>query len=149
MNDPYVPTNTGYRRKIGPKSKYGMNAAPKNGADGTPYGTAPGSRLGMSGSRLGMASPRRESNFQTSLREARELSEANAAMEAKEKARTAQAKAAETERKQTRGTNRQAAPFAAAAGRRPSAASGISDMLKKAREAGKRPGRTPYRGGMK
>ena len=85
MNDPYVPTNRGWRRKIGPASKYRFNA---------PQEEAP-SRF----SRGDLRGSGRETNFQVSLREAREVSEANAAMERREKQRTNQAKRAEAEKK--------------------------------------------------
>jgi len=99
MQDPYVPTTRGWRRKIGPASKYRFNDAPQNGEDGTKYGNHPGSRF-TGQTKVGMMTgPRRESNFQTSLREAREISEANAAMERREKQRTNQAKQAEAAKK--------------------------------------------------
>ena len=87
MNDPYVPTNRGWRRKIGPASKFRFNM---------PQEEAP-SRF----SRGELRGSGRETNFQVSLREARELSEANAAMERREKQRTNQAKRAEAERRTT------------------------------------------------
>lgn len=152
MNDPYVATPRGFRRKIGPKSKYGMNDNEPAFGDGIgPQGaqSSGNARSSFSGQKVGTPMAKRESSFSARMRESREVSEANAATEAKEKERTAKAKAAETERKETRGTNRQAPPFAAASGRRPSAASGIGDMLKDARMAGMRKGRVPYRSGMK
>lgn len=87
MNDPYVPTNRGWRRKIGPASKYRFNM---------PQEEAP-SRF----SRGDLRGSGRETNFQVSLREARELSEANAAIERREKQRTNQAKRAEEAKKST------------------------------------------------
>lgn len=71
---PYVTTPQGYRRKIGPKSKYGVN----DGNDGDrPVKT----RLGSTPSRLGSAMPATESNFSASMRNAGELSRANAVYE--------------------------------------------------------------------
>lgn len=87
MNDPYVPTNRGWRRKIGPASKFRFNM---------PQEEAP-SRF----SRGDLRGSGRETNFQVSLREARELSEANAAIERREKQRTNQAKRAEEAKKST------------------------------------------------
>ena len=87
MNDPYVPTNRGWRRKIGPASKFRFNM---------PQEEAP-SRF----SRGELRGSGRETNFQVSLREARELSEANAAIERREKQRTNQAKRAEEAKKST------------------------------------------------
>jgi len=85
MNDPYVPTNRGWRRKIGPASKFRFNM---------PQEEAP-SRF----SRGDLRGSGRETNFQVSLREAREVSEANAAMERREKRITNQAKQAEDAKK--------------------------------------------------
>ncbi len=82
MNDPYVPTNRGWRRKIGSASKYRLNM---------PQEEAP-SRFSRGDLRV---SGGRETKFQASLREAREVSEANAAMERREKRITNQAKRAE------------------------------------------------------
>jgi len=86
MNDPYVPTNRGWRRKIGSASKYRLNM---------PQEEAP-SRFSRGDLRV---SGGRETKFQASLREAREVSEANAAMERREKRITNQAKQAEAAKK--------------------------------------------------
>lgn len=88
MNDPYVPTLQGFRRKIGPRSKYGMNAPQ--------YRPAPRTLLearGTEGRRQG------ETGFAASMREAREVSAANDAMFRREKRIANQAKKAEEAKK--------------------------------------------------
>ena len=100
MNDPYVATPQGWRRKIGPARKYRLNDEPQNGEDGTLYGNHPGSQF-TGQTKVGRPGARMESKFSVSLREARELSEANAALERREKQRTNQAKRAEAEKRTT------------------------------------------------
>jgi hypothetical protein len=104
MNPPYVATPQGYRRKIGPASKYRQNARLPAFGDGIgPQGaqSSMNARSSFSGqTEVGMMTgPRRESAFQTSMREAREVSAANEAMFRREKRITKQARRAEEAKK--------------------------------------------------
>jgi hypothetical protein len=75
--DPYVWTNQGPARKIGPKSKYGMNANTGDQVQASQRRKTP-TRLGSSPSRLGSAMPQTESRFSASQREAADQTAANA-----------------------------------------------------------------------
>lgn len=81
MNNPFVATSTGYRRKIGPKSKYGMNDdAPAFGTGLGPQGaqSAMNSRSSFTGqTKLGTPIAKMEGGFAGRMRESREVSEAN------------------------------------------------------------------------
>ena len=131
--NPYVATTTGYRRKIGPKSKYGMNDdAPAYGVGIGPQGaqSAMNARSSFSGqTSVGMPHTKTESRFQTSMREAREVSAANAKAEEIEKKRTAEAKQKETAAKAKR--------EAEAKAKAPGAFMPFASMIQKARDAAK------------
>lgn len=75
--DPYVWTNQGPARKIGPKSKYGMNSNTGDQVQASQRRKTP-TRLGSSPSRLGTAMPQTESRFSASQREAADQTAANA-----------------------------------------------------------------------
>lgn len=76
--NPYVATPDGFRRKIGPKSRYGMNPATGDQVPSSQRQKTP-TRLGSMPSRLGTAIPQRESGFSASMRESDEQAAANKA----------------------------------------------------------------------
>ena len=81
MNDPFVATPRGFRRKIGPKSKYGMNDNEPAFGDGIgPHGaqSSGNRRSSFTGqTKLGTPFAKQESGFAGRMREAREVAEAN------------------------------------------------------------------------
>lgn len=83
MNSPYVATEQGYRRKIGPKSKYGLNDDTPAYGDGIgPQGaqSSGNARSSFSGqSRLGTPIAKQESRFSASMRESADQTAANKA----------------------------------------------------------------------
>lgn len=131
--NPYVATTTGYRRKIGPKSKYGMNDdAPAYGVGIGPQGaqSAMNARSSFSGqTSVGTPHAKTESRFQTSMREARELSAANSKAEKRGKKAAAEAKEKEIAEKAER--------EAAAQAKAPGAFMPFASMLQKARDTAK------------
>ena len=74
--EPYVWTNNGAARKIGPKAKYGMNATTGDQVQASQRQKTP-THLGSSPSRLGTAIAQPESKFSASQREAADQTAAN------------------------------------------------------------------------
>lgn len=86
MSYPYVATPQGFARKIGPKSKYGMNDdSPAYGNGIGPQGAQSSmnsrQKVGSSPQKVGTPHPEQEGYASWAMRQAREQAAANAALE--------------------------------------------------------------------